>query len=285
MIWYKKGVAEVFGYVSADAGALAADDMKLYRSVYCGLCHALTRRFGAASALTLNYDMVFLAMLLSSVYGVGFETESLRCLPHPAKKQSVSSNEILDYAADMSIMLSYKNIRDDWEDDKNLLSLAASGIMSSSYVSLAARYPRQYAAVENCLSRLSETEKNGDPSPDNAADAFGTLLAEIFIWQTDALSDRLRAFGYALGRAVYIMDAAVDLKKDLKRQRYNPLAFFEGDREELICVLMGQCTKAYEALDIHEYKSIFDNILYSGIWTKYRYMKEKEALRRGKGSV
>lgn len=281
----KWGGMAVFGYVSADSALLGEEDMKLYRSVYCGLCHALSQRHGAFARMTLNYDMAFLALLLSSVYGVGFEKSGRICMPHPAKKQDVSSNEIIDYAADMNIMLSYKNVRDDWEDDRNPLSLAASGIMSASYVRLSAKYPRQYCAIENCLSRLSEIEKNGDPSPDSAADAFGKLLAEIFIWQTDALSDKLRAFGYSLGRAVYIMDAAVDLKKDLKKQRYNPLAFFSGDREELICVLMDQCTKAYEALGVREYKSIFDNILYSGIWTKYRLMNSKEAGRRGKGSV
>ena len=96
----------MFGYVSADSALLGEEDMKLYRSVYCGLCHALSLRHGAFARLTLNYDMAFLALLLSSVYGVGFEKSAGLCLPHPVKKQDISSNEIIDYAADMNIMLS-----------------------------------------------------------------------------------------------------------------------------------------------------------------------------------
>ena len=98
------------------------------------------------------------------------------------------------------------------------------------------------------------------------------------------MSPRLRRFGYALGCAVYMMDAAVDLKGDLKRQRYNPLAFVSSDRESLLDVLMARCTEAYGGLCIHNYKSIFDNILYSGIWTRYRYRFAKEGAN-GKRSV
>ena len=99
------------------------------------------------------------------------------------------------------------------------------------------------------------------------------------------MSEKLRRFGYSLGAAVYIMDAAIDLKSDLKHKRYNPLAFISCDRETVLSALMARCTDAYEQLGVSNYKDIFDNILYSGIWNKYRYKKEKGAHRIDKGSI
>lgn len=261
----------MFGFVVAELTQLDEQSAKAYRGAYCGLCSALSRRHGSAMRLTLNYEMTFLALFLSSVYGVRPESEYKRCGIHPIKPRLCLSNEIIDYAADMNVALSYHNALDNWSDDKNALSLAAARAMRGEYGKVSSKYPRQCGVIERCMEMIKETEKRGDPMPDAAAGAFGSLLAEIFVWQEDALSEKLRSFGYALGSAVYIMDAAVDIKSDLKHKRYNPLAFVSADKEEILNMLMARCTDAYEALTVSDYKEIFDNILYSGIWNKYRY--------------
>lgn len=275
----------LFGLVVADVTALADESARLYRGAYCGLCAALARRHGSAMRLTLNYEMTFLALLLSSVYGVRLEEEHRRCGVHPVKGQLSLSNEIIDYAADMNVALSYHNAMDNWHDDKNAASLAVAKAMRGEYRKVYSKYPRQCGAIECCMAKLREIEAAGDPMPDSAAGAFGSLLAEVFIWQEDALSEKLRRFGYALGAAVYIMDAAVDIRSDLKHKRYNPLAFVSCGSETVLDALMARCTDAYEALNVSEYRDIFDNILYSGIWNKYRYKKEKGARRGDKRSV
>lgn len=261
----------MFGFVVADLTQLDSQSVRVYRGAYCGLCSALARRHGSAMRLTLNYEMTFLALLLSSVYGVKPEALQKRCGIHPIKAHLCLSGEIIDYAADMNVALSYHNALDNWSDDKNAVSLAAARAMRGEYRKVASKYPRQCSAVEHCMNRIGKIEKRGDPIPDAAAGAFGTLLSEIFVWQEDALSEKLRSFGYALGAAVYIMDAAADIKSDLKHKRYNPLAFVSTDKDEILSMLMARCTDAYEALGVSDYKEIFDNILYSGIWNKYRY--------------
>jgi hypothetical protein len=55
----------MFGFVRPDKGELKVRDYELYRAVYCGLCHSLKRRCGAAGRFIINYDFTFLAMLLS----------------------------------------------------------------------------------------------------------------------------------------------------------------------------------------------------------------------------
>lgn len=275
----------MFGLVVADVTALDKKSAEIYRAAYCGLCNALARRHGSAMRLTLNYEMTFLALLLSSVYDMKPEEEYHRCGVHPFSAQRCFFNEVIAYAADMNVALSYHNAMDDWHDDRNAASLAAARVMRGEYRKVYSKYPRQCTAIERCMEELRKIEKDGNPNPDSAAGTFGRLLAEIFIWQEDALSEKLRRFGYSLGAAVYIMDAAIDLKSDLKHKRYNPLAFISCDRETVLSALMARCTDAYEQLGVSNYKDIFDNILYSGIWNKYRCKKEKGAHRIDKGSI
>ena len=63
----------MFGFVAADPTKLSPEETEIYRGAYCGLCHALNSRHGSLARLTLNYDMTFLVLLLSSIYKVGFE--------------------------------------------------------------------------------------------------------------------------------------------------------------------------------------------------------------------
>lgn len=47
-------------------------------------------------------------------------------------------------------------------------------------------------------------------------------MGEITVIQKDEYSERLRRFGNALGRFIYIMDACIDLKSDIKRNAIIP---------------------------------------------------------------
>ena len=82
--------------------------------------------------------------------------------------------------------------------------------------------------------------------------------------------------GAALGRYIYLLDAVNDLKADIKKQRYNPLiAQMETDFTPMLTVMMAECTKEFEKLPIERDKHILQNILYSGVWQKYRVQKRK----------
>ena len=57
----------MFGYVIANREIMTEEQIERYRAYYCGLCRTLKRRHGAAARFTLNYDMTFLVLLLSSM--------------------------------------------------------------------------------------------------------------------------------------------------------------------------------------------------------------------------
>ena len=55
----------MFGYVRAVTSVLSPEDAQRYEAVYCGLCRTLGNRYGKTAQLILNYDFVFLALLLA----------------------------------------------------------------------------------------------------------------------------------------------------------------------------------------------------------------------------
>lgn len=276
----------MFGYVIANPERLSETDRQLYQGVYCGICHSLGEGHGLRGRITLNYDMVFLALVLSSVYTLDFERSQCACPAHPLKKQVLFTNEIARYAAEMNIALAMKSAQDHWNDDKNVIGWCTWRLLKKEYQKIYAKYPRQCDAIEESLRALSNIERAGYPNPDAAAAAFGRLLSELFIWQEDKMSAKLRAFGDALGRVIYMMDAAVDLRMDLKRQRYNPLSFLpDTDRREILEAMMHRCASAYQDLELDFFREILDNIIYSGIWTKFEMSVHREEKHRGRRSV
>ena len=125
-------------------------------------------------------------------------------------------------------------------------------------------------------------EKEGEVNPDLPANAFGRLLGEIFVHdEKDSQADALRDFGFALGRFIYLMDAVMDLKEDILKEHYNPLVFVNSEHhEEILNAVMAQCVDCFEALNIQHHRPLLENILYSGVWTKYMARQQKEAARK-----
>ena len=51
----------MFGYVTINKAELKVKDYDKYHAFYCGLCHALTKRYGRLGQFTLTYDMTFIS--------------------------------------------------------------------------------------------------------------------------------------------------------------------------------------------------------------------------------
>ncbi|MDF2615785.1 MAG: hypothetical protein K0Q47_440, partial [Sedimentibacter sp.] len=58
----------MFGYVTINKMELKFKEYYSYRGYYCGLCKSLKTEYSNLSRFTLNYDMTFLILLLSSLY-------------------------------------------------------------------------------------------------------------------------------------------------------------------------------------------------------------------------
>ena len=267
----------MFGYVMANVPELSKQQRSWYLAVYCGICRRIRQQCANSARLGLSYDMAFLSLLLSSLYEPEETGGNHACLLHPGR--SWTDNEFIRYGADMNVLLGYYNCMDDYEDEGKLTAKKMAQVFSVALPRIREQYPRQCKAVEECLTQLHKLEADNCPNPDEPAGCFGKLMGELLVYREDLWAPNLRQMGMALGRYIYLADAAVDYRRDRRKGQYNPyLAMGAGeDRrqwEEYLVLAMGRCTDYFERLPLVEDKAILDNILYSGVWLEYR--------RRGK---
>jgi len=265
----------MFGYVVANKEALTKEQLKSYKACYCGLCSTLNKQYGNIGRNTLTYDMTFLILLISSVYDLPYSEDCERCVIHPIKKHVYKCSEVTGYAADLNVALAYYKFLDDWKDDNNPFSFIESKLLEKKCLKIEKKYPRQCKVIEKCLKELEQIEASNCNNPDIPAKCFGELMGELFAWKLDDKTDILRNLGIALGKFIYVMDAVMDLKSDIKHEQYNPLITFSSSNFRIILeMLIGECTIEFEKLNLHQDVELLRNILYSGVWTKYE-MKEK----------
>ena len=271
----------MFGYVTANLKELTQEQRTRYGAVYCGICRSIRGQSGQLARLGLSYDMAFLALLMMSLYEPEEISGKNRCFAHPLTRRDWVDNEYIRYAADMNVVLAYYNLLDDWQDDGKRSAKLLSGIYERPLSDMEARWPRQCGAIRTCIHRLNGLEKEGCANPDEPAGCFGRLMAELLVYREDLWAEDLRKLGFYLGRFIYLLDAAVDYGKDLRKGKYNPyIAMGLGeDRakwEEYLVLTMGRCTESYERLPLVQDKALLDNILYSGVWANYRRKRKEE---------
>ncbi len=271
----------MFGYVVANWKELDKDQQERYRSVYCGICRNIRIRSSQMARMGLSYDMAFLALLLMSLYEPEETQGGKACGLHPIHPRPWVENEYTRYSADMNVALAYYNFLDDWEDDRKYSAKLMADVLKKHYDTIEKTYPRQCGAIETCLKKLADLEKQGCANPDEPAGAFGELMAELMVCKEDLWAPTLRELGESLGRFIYLLDAVMDYDKDEKKGRYNPfIAMGTGKDparwEEYLVLTMSRCAQAFERLPLVQDKALLDNILYSGVWVSYRGMMRKE---------
>lgn len=265
----------MFGYLIAAADMLDEAQKQRYKQCYCGLCRSLENCFGHSARLTLNYDICFLVLLLSSLYEPEEKTASSRCVRHPLEKQNYITSEISDYAAHMNVALAYLKCLDDWKDEKKVISLAEAKLLESAYKKALSAYPRQCEAMQKAMDELSSIEAEGLDAPDAAADCFGRLMEELFVYRADRWEKVLRAMARALGRFIYLMDAVADLEDDHTSGSYNPFSGCYGleDNEErfrdILKMQLGECVFYFDKLPLVQDAALMKNILCIGLWLKF----------------
>ena len=281
----------MFGYVNVSWKELPKERQTRYGSVYCGVCRRIREQSGNLSRLGLQYDAAFLGLLLMSLYEPEESSGPNACLLHPISGRPWVDNDCIAYAADMNVALAYYKCLDDWHDDRNQAARVASQIFGKHMPRIASRWPRQCAAIADCIQALSQLEKKHWPNADAPANCFGKLMSELMVLREDMWAEHLREMGFYLGRFIYLLDAAMDFRRDRKHGKYNPYIAMGmeeenwKDWEEYLVLTMARCTESYEKLPLVQDKDILDNILYSGVWLSCRKWKKEEDSADDHGSV
>ncbi len=271
----------MFGYIRPLKTELKVRELDSFKSCYCALCHALRDGYGVSARYILNYDFLFLAMLL---WPESEEPKSKcrRCPVSPVKgRECCMPNETLYHTAACSVILSYWKLKDNLSDEGAIKAAASAFPLAAlfrAYKKAERAAPEFSEAVKERLSSLAKLEKAGENSLDRVSDEFAKLLSDASpTFEEDARSREIRQILYHTGRWIYITDGVNDLKEDLKKRRYNPVAarfaltspdIPEDVKRALRVTLegsLGLIRSAFELMPENTWAPILRNIIYLGM--------------------
>lgn len=277
----------MFGVAVARLDQVSEEEKRRYQAFYCGLCRTLQQRYGQMSRSVLSYDLAFLAIFLDSLSEAPEAAGEARCPTHPVRKMPYLTSGNMAYAADLSVALAYHKVLDDVADDGTVRTHAAAAALRGAYERAEGHIPDACAAIARSMEGIRRLEADAATGPDACAQAFGALMGQLFaggvrrasagdtawciMWEQPAA-----AFGDALGRLIYLMDAAIDLRQDEKSGSYNPfvrLAIAPGEDGErlraLLLPLAADAAAAFERLPLVQDAQLMRAVLYAGVWQKF----------------
>ncbi len=187
----------------------------------------------------------------------------------------------MDYAADLSVLLSYWKLQDGAQDGRFFHCRAAmlgKWFYRRAYQRATERLPGLDKLFAKQLRYLQKLETSNCASLDRTADAFAQLLCACAGERAEAAERRsLGQVLYHVGRYLYLVDALEDLPKDIKKGNYNPLRYryelqngslTEEDKAQLmdtINVSISMAASAFELLPPRADQEIVTNIIYYGL--------------------
>lgn len=284
----------MFGYLTVDKPEMKIRDYYQYKGYYCGLCHQLRDKHGIRGQMVLTYDLTFVVILLGSLYEAETNMRTCRCAVHPVRKIPALSNPMTAYGADMNILLTYYHFADDWKDEKSLAGLMGVHLFHKKAQEVERAYPRQATAFRRQLWSLHRLEEQQCQDIDAVAGCFGHLMEELFVLRQDHWEEKLRRMGFYLGKFIYILDAFDDLQEDRKWGLYNPLkGLWDQNADEpekfseacgqMLRMMIAECCSVFEQLPCLKEADILRNILYSGVWVKYRKIADRFIVQKEEG--
>lgn len=264
----------MFGYIKAYKPELRIKEWEMYKAVYCSLCRQLGRQYGLFTRFTLSYDFTFLALLEMSLKETSVLTERKCCSFNPLKKCNYCKNvdDELTFASTAAIILLYYKLLDNIDDEKGIGKIKYL-LLKPMFSTAFKKAERKNKDLSEIIRKYFENQKEAEISLANidvAADPTAIMLGEVFKMCSENEFDKraLERLGYCMGRYIYILDAAVDLPKDIKKGNFNPLREKENYKKYATVQLnlcIEEMIKAFELLNICKLKNVLGNIIYLGL--------------------
>lgn len=294
----------MFGYIRPQNSELLVREFGEYKAVYCTLCRRLGKDYGPAARLVLNYDCTFYAILLLAISGKESPQFSRgRCVVNPLKQCGFCAEcgDEFGTASALTVILTYYKVKDDIADSgfwKSLLFRIAYPFFSIMHRKASRRFPQLEKTVADAMSEQERTEHSDHPGIDCSAEPTACMLAHIFelAGGSGETTRVLYEAGYFFGRWTYLMDAADDIEKDIKKKTFNPFVihFHLNDastRETLDeaknyanGTLNGTLAKlgaAINLLELGSFSPIVHNIVFLGLPA----MQKEQLFKKENGNV
>ena len=101
---------------------------------------------------------------------------------------------------------------------------------------------------------------------------IGALLGRLFAYGQGFWADAMGELGRALGRFIYLMDAAVDFDDDERSGSYNPfvaLGSTPAAMQTALAVMADGTAAAFERLPLEQDLHLLRSIVYAGLWQRF----------------
>lgn len=277
----------MLGYVVPEKAELKVREYEVYSAYYCGICKSVGERHGQLPRFTLNYDFVFLALILAAIDETPDKISSEHCMIHHIKKKNIlKENKAMDYAGDVMLILAYYKLMDDYIDDHSYPSRAMAMMLAPTIKKLKNQQASLCDIVESQLRELSNLEKEQCAELDRVEEPFAQIMEAIFTnsgVKEPSILKILKHIGYHLGKWIYLMDAYEDIEENIEKGTYNPLLFrfdyknerIEDFKERIEPIVefnlmhyLAEISNAVALLNLKKNKGILENIVYFGLLRK-----------------
>ena len=277
----------MFGYVLPDKPNLYMKDFALFRSYYCGLCHATKGESGQFARFGVNYDMTFISLFFHGLHGTETKVVMKRCVLNPKKRPVIASTPLMRQLARLNAVLIGMKLADDREDGESHLMRR---LALSRAVKKARRASPELARIaDECAERQRAEEKNGT-SIDGAAEPFADMMRHVFAYLAgDKNTENIERLGYLLGKYVYFMDALDDYDEDRKRSSFNAFyrtfgaedyaalrASHTEDIRFLMEAIIREIEAQYASIRLEANEGVVTNTLWYGLRARVEKVKKKE---------
>ena len=275
----------MFGYIKVDQANLLGKEYEAYKGVYCALCKQLGRDYSVFARFILSYDCTFYALLALDIAEKPPCYTQGRCRFNPFKKCSYaqSDTKALSLASALSVISAYYKLRDNLLDSpwyKRMLYRLIQPFFARWRRKAAKHYPDIDDSLSRMLASQIAAENDPDCILDRAAEPTAKMLSEMCSLLPGAIptphpenADKqkrvLGAFGYYLGRWIYLIDAADDFEKDQKSSGFNPFLLPSVPQNDLYGYVkatlnhaLSEALLSYGLLDKGRFDPIIQNVLY-----------------------
>lgn len=229
----------MFGLVRPYYKKMIKQEKCEYKCYYCGLCMGMGRTMGLLSRFLINYD-VCLAYLVADSISLDTDIKTARCSFSPIRWVKYRDNPVLlDKLSSINYILTYHKVKDDIDDDDSLIAKFVECLMRRKYNSLKEINEHTICVVTAGMQAIKTAESSDERiSVRDSALPFGKLLEGVMTGclenpEDDKVFTTLCRY---LGMWIYIVDACVDLKKDIEQNKYNPLkaGYFNATVEDIV---------------------------------------------------
>jgi len=274
----------MIGYIRIFKPEIKFREYMIYNSYYCGICKEIGNRYGLPYRNFINYDAVFIAILLDCAKSNKPELENFRCILNPTKKKTrCISSESISYASDLTMYLTNAKLKDNIKDDNSFLAKAGSVLLKKGFRKADENLGSLAVIIDRHLMQLDMLEKGKSGDLDEVSSCYGNIIREILEngSRNTGLEEPLGWIGFHLGKWVYLADAFTDLAEDIKNKSYNPLLYrfcYKGESAEkfiesikeragfLMFASLDEISYNFEQIAKRINSGIIRNIIYEGLF-------------------